>query len=77
MVLNRFDTLSAMVEAGEGILPSSALPVCHRRHVVTSRLIDPTVPVDFYQIRTRVYPAEAFTAFPAGVYRDGRACRAP
>jgi DNA-binding transcriptional LysR family regulator len=69
MVLNRFDTLIAMVEAGEGtgIVPSSALPVCQRRHVVMSRLINPTVPVDFYQIRNRgrkLCPAaEEFTTF--------------
>jgi len=72
MVLNRFDTLIAMVEAGEGtgIVPSSALPVCQRRHVVMSRLINPTVPMDFYQIRNRgrkLSPAaEAFTSFLQG-----------
>jgi LysR family transcriptional regulator, carnitine catabolism transcriptional activator len=72
MTLNRFDTLIAMVEAGEGtgIVPSSALPVCERRHVVMSRLINPTVPVDFYLIRNRgrkLSPAaEAFTAFLQG-----------
>ena len=72
MVLNRFETLIAMVEAGEGtgIVPSSALPVCQRRHVVMSRLINPTVPMDFYQIRNRgrkLSPAaEAFTAFLQG-----------
>ena len=69
MVLNRFDTLIAMVEAGEGtgIVPSSALPVCQRRHVVMSRLINPTVPVDFHQIRNRGRKhspaAEEFTTF--------------
>jgi LysR family transcriptional regulator, carnitine catabolism transcriptional activator len=72
MVLNRFDTLIAMVEAGEGtgIVPSSALPVCQRRHVVMSRLINPTVPMDFYQIRNpgrKLSPAaEGFTAFLQG-----------
>ena len=72
MVVNRFDTLIAMVEAGEGtgIVPSSALPVCQRRHVVMSRLINPTVPVDFYEIRHRgrkLSPAaEEFTAFLQG-----------
>jgi DNA-binding transcriptional LysR family regulator len=72
MVLNRFDTLIAMVEAGEGtgIVPSSALPVCQRRHVVMSRLINPTVPVDFHQIRNRGHklsaPAEEFTTFLQG-----------
>jgi DNA-binding transcriptional LysR family regulator len=69
MVLNRFDTVIAMVEAGEGtgIVPSSALPVCERRHVVMSRLINPTVPVEFYQIRNRgrvLSPmAEEFSTF--------------
>jgi len=72
MVLNRFETLIAMVEAGEGtgIVPSSALPVCQRRHVAMSRLINPTVPVDFYLIRNRgrkLSPAaEAFTTFLQG-----------
>jgi LysR family transcriptional regulator, carnitine catabolism transcriptional activator len=72
MVLNRFDTLIAMVEAGEGtgIVPSSAMPICQRRHVVMSRLINPTVPMDFYQIRNpgrKLSPAaEAFTAFLQG-----------
>jgi LysR family transcriptional regulator, carnitine catabolism transcriptional activator len=72
MVLNRFDTLIAMVEAGEGtgIVPSSALPVCQRRHVVMSRLINPTVPMDFYEIRNpgrKLSPAaEGFTAFLQG-----------
>jgi LysR family transcriptional regulator, carnitine catabolism transcriptional activator len=69
MVLNRLDTLIAMVEAGHGtgIVPSSALPVCQRRYVVMSRLINPTVAVDFYQVRNRgrkLSPAaEDFTAF--------------
>jgi LysR family transcriptional regulator, carnitine catabolism transcriptional activator len=92
MVLNRFDTLIAMVEAGEGtgIVPSSALPVCQRRHVVMSRLINPTVPVEFYQILNRgreLSPvAKEFTTFlqsyiagwagRAGVpYIDSRFCR--
>jgi LysR family transcriptional regulator, carnitine catabolism transcriptional activator len=72
MVLNRLDTVIAMVEAGEGtgIVPSSALPVCQRRHVVMSRLINPTVPVDFFQIRNRgrkLSPAaEEFTTFLQG-----------
>jgi LysR family carnitine catabolism transcriptional activator len=72
LVLNRFETLIAMVEAGEGtgIVPSFALPVCQRRHVVMSRLINPTVPMDFYLIRNRgrkLSPAaEAFTSFLQG-----------
>ena len=55
MVLNRLDTMIAMVEAGQGIaiIPSFALPVCRRRSVVMSRLINPTVTLDFYQIRSR------------------------
>ena len=69
MVLNRLDTVVAMVEAGHGtgIVPSYALPACQRRRVVASRLINPNVPVDFYQIRSRgrklSQGAEEFTAF--------------
>jgi LysR family transcriptional regulator, carnitine catabolism transcriptional activator len=69
MVLNRLDTVVAMVEAGHGtgIVPSYALPACQRRHVRISRLINPTVPVDFYQIRSRgrtlSAAAEEFTMF--------------
>jgi LysR family transcriptional regulator, carnitine catabolism transcriptional activator len=69
MVLNRIDTLVAMVEVGEGtgIVPSFAVPICQRRHVVMSRLINPSVPVDFHQIRNRgrkLSPAaEEFTTF--------------
>jgi DNA-binding transcriptional LysR family regulator len=69
MVLNRLDTLIAMVEAGEGIsvVPSFALPVCQHRNVVMSRLINPAVTLDFYQIRSRgrALPpaAEDFTSF--------------
>lgn len=69
MVLNRLDTMIAMVEAGQGIaiIPSFALPVCRRRSVVMSRLINPTVTMDFYQIqsRGRTLPtaAEDFTSF--------------
>lgn len=55
MVLNRLDTIVAMVEAGHGtgIVPSYALPACERRRVQVSRLTNPTVPIDFYQIRSR------------------------
>jgi LysR family carnitine catabolism transcriptional activator len=69
MVLNRLDTIVAMVEAGHGtgIVPTYALPACQRRRVVISRLTNPTVPVDFYQIRSRsrkLSPAaEEFTTF--------------
>jgi DNA-binding transcriptional LysR family regulator len=72
MVLNRLDTMIAMVEAGEGIgiVPSFALPVCRHRHVVMSRLINPAVALDFYQIRNRgrklTPTAEEFTAFLQG-----------
>jgi LysR substrate binding domain-containing protein len=40
MVLNRFDTIVGMVEAGQGtaIVPSYAQPVCQHRRVVMSRL---------------------------------------
>ena len=69
MVLNHLDTIVGMVEAGQGtaIVPSYALPACQRRQVVVSRLINPTVPVDFHQIRNRgrkLSPAaEEFTSF--------------
>jgi LysR family carnitine catabolism transcriptional activator len=69
MVLNRLETIIAMVEAGQGIavIPSFALPVCRHRKVVMSRLINPTVALDFYQIRSRgrTLPAAAedFTSF--------------
>jgi DNA-binding transcriptional LysR family regulator len=69
MVLNRLDTIVAMVEAGHGtgIVPTYALPACQRRRVVISRLTNPTVPVDFYQIRSRSRKlseaAEEFTTF--------------
>jgi LysR family carnitine catabolism transcriptional activator len=72
MVLNRLDTLIAMVEAGEGIgiVPSSALPVCRHRNVLMTRLVNPAVVVDFYQIRNRgrkLSPAaEEFSGFLQG-----------
>ncbi len=55
LVLNFLDTQIAMVEAGEGmaIIPSFALPACRKRRVAVSRLIDPVVALDFYQIRSR------------------------
>jgi LysR family carnitine catabolism transcriptional activator len=72
MVLNRLDTIVGMVEAGQGtaIVPSYALPACQRRRVVMSRLTNPTVPIDFYQIRNRGRKlsavAEEFATFLQG-----------
>lgn len=69
LVLNYLNTQIAMVEAGEGIavVPSFALPECQNRGVVMSRLINPVVHLDFYQIRHggRKLPpvAEEFTSF--------------
>ena len=69
MVLNQVDTLIAMVEAGLGIavLPSANLPAVRSRRVMMSRLINPTVPVDWHRIRNRgvkLRPAaEDFTTF--------------
>jgi DNA-binding transcriptional LysR family regulator len=53
--LNRLETVIAMVEAGEGIgiVPSFTLPVCRRRRLIVSRLVNPSVPVDLFQIRNR------------------------
>jgi LysR family transcriptional regulator, carnitine catabolism transcriptional activator len=55
MELNRLETLIAMVEAGEGagIVSASALPVCRHRQVTMTRLVNPVVTADFYQIRKR------------------------
>lgn len=67
--LNRLDTIVAMVEAGlgTGIVPSHALLACQRRRVMISRLTNPTVPIDFYQIRSRgrklSQAAEEFATF--------------
>ena len=69
VVLNYLDTVIAMVEAGEGIavIPSFAIPSCSHRKVVMSRLTNPIVSLDFYQItnRGRKLPAgaEDFTSF--------------
>ncbi len=69
LVLNRLDTVLAMVEAGEGIavVPSFALPACRYRHVVMSHLTNPTVTLDFHQIRQRgrklPSAADDFTSF--------------
>ena len=51
-VYNYFDTLIAMVEAGEGVavIPSYVLPACRNRKVAMSRLINPTVSLDFSRI---------------------------
>jgi LysR family transcriptional regulator, carnitine catabolism transcriptional activator len=69
VVLNYLDTVIAMVEADEGIavIPSFASPACSKRKVVMSRLTNPVVTLDFYQItnRARKLPSavEEFTAF--------------
>jgi LysR family carnitine catabolism transcriptional activator len=54
-VIHYIDTLLAVVEAGEGsgIVPSWALAACRNRKVVMSRLINPVVNLDFYQISDR------------------------
>jgi DNA-binding transcriptional LysR family regulator len=72
IVLNQADTLLAMVEAGQGIaiLPSTGLAACRTRRVVASRLINPTVTMDWCHIqnRGRKLPptAEEFTFFLQG-----------
>lgn len=69
MVLNRLDTIVGMVEAGQGtaIVPSYAQPACQHRRVVMSRLTNPTVPIEFYLVRSRGRKlpavAEEFTTF--------------
>jgi LysR family carnitine catabolism transcriptional activator len=68
-VIRYVDTVLAMVEAGEGsaIVPSWALAACRSRKVVMSRLTNPVVSLDFYQIsnRGKQLPADAkeFTSF--------------
>jgi LysR family carnitine catabolism transcriptional activator len=68
-VINLLDTQIAMVEADEGIaiIPSFGLPACRNRKVVMSRLINPVVNLEFYQISNRgkkLPPgADEFTAF--------------
>jgi LysR family carnitine catabolism transcriptional activator len=68
-VINLLDTQIAMVEADEGIaiIPSFGLPACRNRNVVMSRLINPVVNLEFYQIsnRGKKLPAgvDEFTAF--------------
>ena len=72
MVVNLIETQIALVEAGEGIaiVPSFALPACRNRRVIMSRLINPKVTLDFYQIRNRGRKlptvADEFTAFLKG-----------
>ena len=72
LVVNSLEMLIAMVESGEGagIVPSYALPACRRRNVTMTRLINPTVPVDLFQLRhrgRRLPPAaEEFTTFLQG-----------
>jgi len=67
--INLLDTQIAMVEADEGIaiIPSYGLPACRNRKVVTSRLINPVVDVEFHQISNRgkkLPPgADEFSAF--------------
>jgi DNA-binding transcriptional LysR family regulator len=69
IALNYLDTVIAMVEADQGIaiVPSFAMPACRNRKVVMSRLTNPVVNLDFYQItnRGRKLPlgAEDFTSF--------------
>ena len=55
LLLNRLDAIISMVEAGHGtgIIPSIALPICQYRKVVMTRLINPTVSLDYYQICNR------------------------
>jgi DNA-binding transcriptional LysR family regulator len=67
--LNFLNTLIALVEAGEGfaVIPSFGLPACRNRKVVVSRLVNPVVSLDFYQIsnRAKTLPpgAEEFMSF--------------
>jgi len=69
LVLNNLYTQIAMVQAGEGIavVPSFALQECRTRGLLMSSLVNPTVHLDFYQIRKggrKLSPvAEEFTAF--------------
>jgi LysR family transcriptional regulator, carnitine catabolism transcriptional activator len=69
LVLNNLYTQIAMVQAGEGIavVPSFALQECRTRGLLVSSLVNPTVHLDFYQIRKggrKLSPvAEEFTAF--------------
>ena len=53
--VNLLDTQIAMVEADDGlaIIPSFGLPACRNRRVVMSRLINPVVSLEFFQISNR------------------------
>ena len=55
MVVNLWDTVIALVEAGEGIAvaPSHSLHACRNRKVIMSPLTHPTVTLDFHQVRNR------------------------
>ncbi len=69
LVVNYLYTQIAMVEAGEGIaiVPSFAFGECRNKGLLISSLVNPTVHLDFYQIRKggrKLSPvAEEFTAF--------------
>jgi LysR family transcriptional regulator, carnitine catabolism transcriptional activator len=67
--VNYLNTQIALVEAGEGvaIIPSYGLLACGDRKIVTCRLINPVVQVDFHQIQHggKKFPPEVeeFTSF--------------
>jgi LysR family carnitine catabolism transcriptional activator len=67
--LNFLNTQIALVEAGEGfaVIPSFGLPACRNRRVSVSRLVNPVVNLDFYQISNRAKRlppgAEEFMSF--------------
>ena len=69
LVVNYLSTQIAMVDAGVGIavVPSIALPECRNKGLQMSSLVNPTVQLDFYQIRKggrKLSPvAEEFTTF--------------
>ena len=69
LVVNYLHTQIAMVEAGMGvaIVPLFAFPECQSRGLAMSRLVNPVVNYDFFQIRNggRKLPAaaEEFTSF--------------
>jgi LysR family transcriptional regulator, carnitine catabolism transcriptional activator len=68
-IVNFLYTQVAMVEAGEGIaiVPSFWLVACGNRRIVLTRLTNPTVNLEFYQISNRgkklPLAADEFTAF--------------
>jgi LysR family transcriptional regulator, carnitine catabolism transcriptional activator len=69
LVVNLLDTQMALVEAGQGmaIIPSFGLPMARQRKLAVTRLVEPTVHLDFHQIGNRAKPpseeAEEFSAF--------------